>query len=210
MAARIRDWTSLWWLVYMRRMAQRKSKRVRPKDGVLVAEVASASPVRWEPTVSPTGELLLRRREPGDPGGENLQYTFSQSLIFLARRWRNLMNQELSRVGQSQARWGTLYWIGVFGDTLNQTELADRIGVEQQTLGRVLRDLQSEGLIERVPSKYDQRAKVIRLTRAADPVMRQIAAIQETVRRKLLRDIDPQDLGTCMSVFAAILANMDA
>jgi DNA-binding MarR family transcriptional regulator len=74
----------------------------------------------------------------------------------------------------------------------------------------VLRDLQAEGLIERVPSKHDQRAKAIRLTRAADPVMRQIGAIQETVRRKLLRDIDPKDLGICLSVFAAILANMDA
>jgi MarR family transcriptional regulator for hemolysin len=166
--------------------------------------------LRWEPTVSATGELLLRRREAAAPGGgEDMHYTFSQSLIFLARRWRNLMNQELSRVGQSQARWGTLYWIDVFGDSLNQTELADRIGVEQQTLGRVLRDLQSEGLIERVPSKQDQRAKVIRLTAAADPVMRQIAAIQESVRKKLLRDIPPGNLGVCMSVFAAILANMD-
>jgi MarR family transcriptional regulator for hemolysin len=175
------------------------------------APAPTASVLRWEPTVSPTGELLLRRREATEPGGqEDMHYTFSQSVIFLARRWRNLMNQELSRVGQSQARWGTLYWIDVFGDSLNQTELADRIGVEQQTLGRVLRDLQHEGLIERVSSKHDQRAKVIRLTPAADPVMRQIAAIQETVRRKLLRNIPPEDLSTCMSVFAAILANMDA
>ncbi len=120
------------------------------------------------------------------------------------------MNRELSRVGQSQARFGTLYWIDIFGDSLNQTELADRIGIEQQTLGRVLRDLESEGLIERVPSRHDQRAKVIRLTRAADPIMRQIADIQDAVRRKLLRNIDPKDLGTCMSVFASILANMDA
>jgi len=178
-----------------------------------LAKKALATPataLRWEPTVSSTGELLLRRREVIEPGGqEEVHYTFAQSLIFLSRRWRNLMNQELSRVGQSQARWGTLYWIDVFGDSLNQTELADRIGVEQQTLGRVLRGLQSEGLIERVASKNDQRAKVIRLTPAADPVMRQIAAIQETVRRKLLRDIPAEDLSTCMSVFAAILANMD-
>jgi DNA-binding MarR family transcriptional regulator len=166
--------------------------------------------LRWQPTVSPTGELLLRRSDGELQGGEDLHYTFSQSLVFLARRWRNLMNQELSSVGQSQARWGTLYWINVFGDTLNQTELADRIGVEQQTLGRVLRDLESEGLIERVPSAHDQRAKVIRLKRAADPVMRQIAGIQEEVRCKLLGGIDPKDLSTCMSVFAAILANMDA
>ena len=47
------------------------------------------------------------------------------------------------------------------------------------------------------------------LTRAADPVMRQIAAIQDTVRKKLLRNISPEHLGVSMSVFAAILANMD-
>jgi MarR family transcriptional regulator for hemolysin len=191
-------------------MARRKAKKSPGSTRRTSAShaVAASPALRWQPTVSSTGELLLRRREAGDPA-EDMHYTFAQSLIFLARRWRNLMNQELSRVGQSQARWGTLYWINVFGDSLNQTELADRIGVEQQTLGRVLRDLQSEGLIERVPSKHDQRAKVIRLTRAADPVMRQIVAIQESVRRKLLRDIDPKDLGTCMSVFAAVLANMD-
>jgi hypothetical protein len=39
--------------------------------------------------------------------------------------------------------------------------------------------------------------------------MRQIVAIQEAVRKKLLRDISPEHLGVCMSVFAAILANMD-
>ncbi|HEY6925477.1 MAG TPA: MarR family transcriptional regulator [Steroidobacteraceae bacterium] len=193
-------------------MMKRKIKKNAASTSRAVAPRSpeSRSALRWQPTVSPTGELLLRRREAGDAQqGEDLHYTFAQSLTFLARRWRNLMNQELRRVGQSQARWGTLYWIDVFGDSLNQTELADRIGVEQQTLGRVLRDLQSEGLIERVPSKHDQRAKVIRLTRAADPVMRQISAIQEAVRRKLLCDIDPRDLATCMGVFAAILANMD-
>jgi MarR family transcriptional regulator, transcriptional regulator for hemolysin len=193
-------------------MAKRKSKKSEASMMRTVAPrgAASKSALHWQPTVSPSGELLLRRCEAGDPGrGNDLHYTFAQSLTFVARRWRNLMNHELRSVGQSQARWGTLYWIDVFGGSLNQTELADRIGVEQQTLGRVLRDLQSEGLIERVPSERDQRAKVIRLTRAADPVMRQIFAIQESVRRRLLRDIDPQDLGTCMSVFAAILANMD-
>jgi MarR family transcriptional regulator, transcriptional regulator for hemolysin len=189
-----------------RKTIKKAPSRARPE----AAAVATLPWTRWEPTVSQTGELLLRRRESADAnGGGDMHYTFSQSLVFLARRWRNLMNQELSRVGQSHARWGTLYWINVFGDRLNQTELADRMGVEQQTLGRVLRDLQAEGLIERVSSKHDQRAKVLRLTRAADPVMRQIAAIQESVRRRLLRDIDPADLGVCMSVFAAILANMD-
>src|SRR5947209_3882862 len=110
-------------------MAKRKSKKSEPATS---RAAASKSVLRWQPTVSPTGELLLRRREAGDSErGQDLHYTFAQSLTFLARRWRNLMNQELRSVGQSQARWGTLYWIDVFGDSLNQTELADRIGVER-------------------------------------------------------------------------------
>jgi MarR family transcriptional regulator, transcriptional regulator for hemolysin len=179
----------------------RAGTRPRPEDNM-----------RWMPEVSSSGELFLRRREvdaEGANGPGNMNYPFSQGLTFVARRWRNLMNEELRAVGQSQARWGTLYWIAVFGDTVNQTELADRIGVEQPTLGRVLRDLEAEGLIERTPGSADRRAKVIRLTAAAKPVMKQINRIQDAVRARLLRDIDPKDLTVCMSVFAQILANMD-
>ena len=116
----------------------RAGVRTRPEENM-----------RWMPEVSSSGELFLRRREmdgEGASGPGSMNYPFSQGLTFVARRWRNLMNEELRAVGQSQARWGTLYWIAVFGDTVNQTELADRIGVEQPTLGRVLRDLEAEGL----------------------------------------------------------------
>ena len=141
---------------------------------------------------------------------EDLHYTFSQSLIFLARRWRNLMNHELSSVGQSQARWGTLYWIDVFGDSLNQTELADRIGVEQQTLGRVLRDLQSEG-------PHRAGAESARSAGEGDP-SHQCRRSGDAPDRahpggRCARNCSgisrPEQLGVCMSVFAAILANMD-
>jgi MarR family transcriptional regulator for hemolysin len=166
--------------------------------------------MRWMPEVSDSGELFLRRREVAESGApDDMNYPFSQGLTFVARRWRNLMNEELRAVGQSQARWGTLYWINVFGDSVNQTELADRIGVEQPTLGRVLRDLEAEGLIERAPGKGDRRAKVIRLTAAAKPVMREIERIQNAVRGRLMKGIAANDLSTCMSVFAKILVNMD-
>jgi MarR family transcriptional regulator, transcriptional regulator for hemolysin len=170
----------------------------------------SQEEARWMPEVSASGELFLRRREgpeAGIPG--DLNYPFSQGLTFVARRWRNLMNEELRAIGQSQARWGILYWITVFGDTVNQTELADRIGVEQPTLGRVLRDLESEGLITRSPGDGDRRAKVIRLTQAATPLMRQINRIQAAVRKRLLEGIPAKDLEMCMAVFARILSNMD-
>jgi hypothetical protein len=39
--------------------------------------------------------------------------------------------------------------------------------------------------------------------------MREIERIQDAVRAKLLQGIDEEDLGTCLSVFAKILVNME-
>jgi MarR family transcriptional regulator, transcriptional regulator for hemolysin len=192
-------------------MARRNKQRNRTvRKPPAAASSKKRNLVRWIPDVSASGELVLRRTQrTTQPETEDMNYPFSQGLTFVARRWRNLMNEELRAAGQSQARWGTLYWITVFGDTVNQTELAERIGVEQQTLGRVLRDLESAGVITRASGAGDRRAKVIRLTAAAEPLLRKINAIQERVRAQLLSGIARRELETCMAVFAKILSNVD-
>lgn len=192
-------------------MARRNKKQKKTvRKAPLTASPKKRHAARWMPDVSQSGELVLRRTQPSaQPETEDMNYPFSQGLTFVARRWRNLMNDELRAAGQSQARWGTLYWITVFGDSVNQTELAERIGVEQQTLGRVLRDLESAGVITRVPGVGDRRAKVIRLTAAAEPLMRKINAIQDRVRTQLLNGISRRELEACMGVFAKILSNID-
>ena len=165
---------------------------------------------RWIAGVSAEGELLLRSRanNAADADG-HIKYSFSQGLTFVARRWRNVMNEELQAVGQSHARWGTLYWISVFGDRVNQTQLAERMGVEQPTLGRVLRDLEADGLIWRRAPRDDRRARVIGLTTASKPLMQKINRIQNAVRMDLLKGIDPVELTACLAVFAKILDNTD-
>ncbi len=165
---------------------------------------------RWFAGVSPGGELVLRRRDSGDSEAEgDMQYSFSQGLTFVARRWRNVMNHDLYAVGQSHVRWGTLYWISVFGERVNQTQLAERMGIEQPTLGRVLRELEADGLIQRRAPSGDRRARVISLTPASKPLMRKINRIQDTVRASLLKGIDSEELAACVAVFAKILDNAD-
>ena len=160
--------------------------------------------------VSPDGELVLRRRDNDDSDAEgHIRYSFSQGLTFVARRWRNVMNDDLYEVGQSHVRWGTLYWISVFGDRVNQTQLAERMGIEQPTLGRVLRELEADGLIARRTPSGDRRARVISLTPASKPLMQKINRIQNTVRASLLRGIEPAELAGCLAVFAKILVNAD-
>jgi MarR family transcriptional regulator for hemolysin len=181
------------------------------KDGARRrARVKKRVPGDWVAGVSADGELLLRRGESHDIETANHLYApFARGLTFVARRWRNLMDQELQAVGQSHARWGTLYWIAVFGDRVNQTELAEQMGIEQPTLGRVLRKLEADGLIERRAQSDDGRARVVRLTPASRPLMEKINRIQNKVRARLLKDIDPEALAGCLDVFARILDNME-
>jgi MarR family transcriptional regulator for hemolysin len=181
----------------------RKKATPRPRP-------AARSHLRWVAGVSEDGELILRRRPGHDahPHHEAL-YPFAQGLTFVARRWRNIMNTELQALGQSHARWGTLYWIDVFGDRINQTQLAERMGVEQPTLGRILHTLEADGLIERRALSGDKRARVIRLTPASASLMKKIDRIQNRVRASLLQDIDSKELINCLGVFARILHNMD-
>jgi MarR family transcriptional regulator for hemolysin len=174
------------------------------------ARVKTRAPLEWVADVSADGELLLRRGEShGLEGANHLYAPFARGLTFVARRWRNLMNKELQAVGQSHARWGTLYWIAVFGDRVNQTQLADQMGIEQPTLGRVLRKLETDGLIRRRAPHGDRRARVIVLTAASRPLMQKINRIQNQVRARLLKNIDPAELAACLAVFAKILDNMD-
>ena len=179
----------------------RASRRARP---------GKPKAQRWLAGASPDGELFLRRHEIGEAEAEgHIKYSFSQGLTFVARRWRNAMNEALQAVGQSHARWGTLYWISVFGDRVNQTQLAGRMGVEQPTLGRVLRELEADGLIWRRAPSGDRRARVIGLTPASKPLMQKINRIQNTVRAGLLKGIEPAQLAGCLAVFAKILDNTD-
>jgi MarR family transcriptional regulator for hemolysin len=166
--------------------------------------------MHWVAGVAEGGEMYLQRRVVHDSQDAlDSRFPFAQGLTFVARRWRNIMNAELQAVGQSHARWGALFWINVFGDRLNQTRLAERMGLEQPTLGRVLRELEAEGLIRRRAPRGDRRARVIELTPASAPLMRRINRIQDKVRAELLKDITPAQFATCLDVFARILDNMD-
>jgi MarR family transcriptional regulator for hemolysin len=186
-----------------------QQKKTGPRGSRRAATGKAKSP-RWIAGVSADGELLLRRHDDGEAEAEgHIKYSFSQGLTFVARRWRNVMNEELAAFGQSHARWGTLYWISVFGDRVNQTQLAERMGVEQPTLGRVLRELEADGLISRRAPSGDRRARVIELTPESKPLMQKINRIQNMVRAGLLKDIDPADLAACLAVFARILENAD-
>ncbi len=151
--------------------------------------------------------LELQGRHP--PGSiEDLKLRFTRRVIFLSRRWRNSINEELRKTGQSHARWTALMWIHLLGGKANHGELADRIGVEPPTLIRLLNRLESEGLVERFALGAAGRAKSVRLTPEGRRVLAELNNITDRVRAAFLEGVDLGKLEVCMSLFDDLLAQM--
>jgi DNA-binding MarR family transcriptional regulator len=104
-------------------------------------------------------------------------------VLDLARLIRQRFESELTAAGlgvtAGEAR--TLLWAGRLPG-LRQMVLAEKLGVEPMTLVGFLDRLEANGLIARSPDPSDRRAKLIRPTETAGPLLEKIEMIAHAVR----------------------------
>ena len=91
-----------------------------------------------------------------------------------ARTWRTKLDERLSPLGLTQARWLVLMHLSRVNGEAPQKELAFSVGVEGPTLVRVLDGLERMGLVQRLGVKGDRRARRVCLTSKADGVINDI------------------------------------
>ena len=127
-----------------------------------------------------------------------------------ARTWRTKLDERLSPLGLTQARWLVLMHLSRMGGESLQKELAFIVGVEGPTLVRVLDGLERLGLVQRLGVEGDKRARLIRLTPQADSVINDIMRIGIKLRGEALAGISDQDLESFFRVLETILANLVA
>ena len=66
--------------------------------------------------------------------------SFAQALSRVNRGWRALLDARLRDSSCTQARWFALLQLSRGEPGMTQRELADRVGVESPTIGRLLDD----------------------------------------------------------------------
>ncbi|KAA5607105.1 transcriptional regulator SlyA [Roseospira marina] len=129
---------------------------------------------------------------------------FGMTVGRIARLWRGEVDRRLAPMGLTQARWYLLLTLRRLAEDVTQKELAEAANIQGPTLVRTLDSLEKEGLIRRCPLPGDRRAKVVRLTDQANPVLDRIQAVGASVREEILDGIDPADLDACQRVFDRI------
>lgn len=152
--------------------------------------------------------LMNYHRASGDVSSDT-HFRVTRAIVVAARRWRKVSNDRIKALGQTMARWETLFHVAYSGEELTQGELARLISVEGPTMVRMLDSLARDGLIEREQSAADRRVTVNRITEKGRLAISEIMAITNNVRAELLDGIEPEKLAVTLDVLGQILNRLD-
>jgi MarR family transcriptional regulator for hemolysin len=131
-------------------------------------------------------------------------------LVQLGRRWRRVLDEELSGYGLTDATWRPLFHLGRLGDGIRQTELAEALGIQGPSLVRLLDNLERDGLIVRREDRGDRRAKSLVMTDTGRRAYEKVRAVTEQVADRLLARADAEDLAAVARLFAHLDAALEA
>lgn len=126
----------------------------------------------------------------------------------LVRIWRALIDQRLKPLDLTQTHWVTLHNIHQLPPEQSQIQLAKAIGIEQPSLVRTLDQLEEKGLITRTTCAHDRRAKRIKLTQQAEPVIQQVEHVIDITRDDILTGISRDDINQMVSLIARLEKNI--
>ncbi len=148
-------------------------------------------------------EVVANGTTPGSLDDKKLRLT--RRILFLARRWKNQMDESLRATGDSHARWVTLLWVDLLAGRANIGELAEHVGVELPTLIRLLNRLEQEGLVERRALDGSNRDKTVVLTPKGKPEVVAMGQVITRTRAEFLDGVDEKRLNAALELLDDLL-----
>ncbi|XOD69951.1 MAG: transcriptional regulator SlyA [Sodalis sp. (in: enterobacteria)] len=123
-----------------------------------------------------------------------MESPLGSDLARLVRIWRALIDHSLKPLDLTQTQWITLHNICQLPPEQSQIQLAKAIGIEQPSLVRTLDQLEEKGLITRHTCSNDRRAKRIKLTESAEPVIKKVNDVIDNIRDEILNGISQEEI----------------
>jgi MarR family transcriptional regulator for hemolysin len=142
-----------------------------------------------------------------DPIAHPKRRDFGLSVIRLGRRWRNVMDAELSKFGLTGATWRPLFYLGELGDGVHPKDLAEALDMERPSLGQLIDRLEQQGFVQRREDPEDHRFKTLHLTDEGRKICSQTEQLSSQVVGWLMAGITDEDIAVCLRVFCQVAEN---
>ncbi|UNS87527.1 transcriptional regulator SlyA [Klebsiella pneumoniae] len=133
-----------------------------------------------------------------------LESPLGSDLARLVRVWRALIDHRLKPLELTH----TLHNIHQLPPEQSQIQLAKAIGIEQPSLVRTLDQLEEKGLISRQTCASDRRAKRIKLTEKAEPLINEMEEVIGKTRDEILSGVSKQEVETLLHLIRKLEQNI--
>lgn len=134
--------------------------------------------------------------------------TFTHLLHLTAHAWRLAVDRHLKDSGLSTSSWMAIGLIASEPQRLTQTELAQRMGLEDASMVPLVDRLVKQDLLTRVQPAEDRRKRHLVLTEKGNAAFANVKTHADALRTELLADLDPQELAIVERVLQTLLARM--
>lgn len=115
------------------------------------------------------------------------EFHLTRKLVITARRWTSYIDGLIRhRTGFSRAQWHTLSALTFCDRPVPVVDLSRHMGVKWPTAIRVLKELESRGLIRSEADPADARARLIGITGEGRRVMDEVRAVLDPTRHEIL------------------------
>ncbi|ADD76597.1 MarR family transcriptional regulator for hemolysin [Pantoea sp. PA1] len=134
--------------------------------------------------------------------------TFTHLLHLTAHAWRLAVDRHLKDSGLSTSSWMAIGLIASEPQRLTQTELAQRMGLEDASMVPLVDRLVKQDLLTRVQPAEDRRKRHLVLTEKGNDAFANVKTHADALRAELLADIDPQELAVVERILETLLTRM--
>jgi DNA-binding MarR family transcriptional regulator len=154
-----------------------------------------------------------RRKGAARLGGPARQESFQEWLLYwtglLEARCNQLFIEAMRPVRVTIARFRTLAVLNELTD-LSVGELARHTSVERSALGRLLEQMEAEGLVRRQEKSADRRVLELNITPRGREELRKMLPVRRAIRDRALRDIPHAEIAHMVELMQRMLDNLDA
>ncbi|AWQ19296.1 MarR family transcriptional regulator [Pantoea ananatis] len=134
--------------------------------------------------------------------------TFTHLLHLTAHAWRLAVDRHLKDSGLSTSSWMAIGLIASETQRLTQTELAQRMGLEDASMVPLVDRLVKQDLLTRVQPAEDRRKRHLVLTEKGNEAFANVKTHADALRAELLADIDPRELAVVERILETLLTRM--
>lgn len=139
-----------------------------------------------------------------------IQETFGSLISQTQRQWRRAVDRKLQPLGLTEASWLALVSLARAREPMRQKDLAAALSLDSSSVVRLLDNLQAAGFIDRNAHEDDRRAYTVVLTAQGQETERQVQAVAEQVRRKILGSVPAEDLAVAHRVLKQLLGTLES